>query len=208
MNDIKNKMRICLLYDFKQRKTAAESHRSISNAFGEDVINKRQCRNWFQRFRDGDESLEDKEHERRPKTVDDEELKAAIDSDPAQTTRELAEWFGCHHSTIADHLHAIGKVNKCGKWVPHELSDLNKTTRINMAGILLRQAKNSGFFESIVTSDEKWISFDNTTRKRQWLDPGQTPKPTPKADIHGKKVMLCVWWNSKGLVHFEVLNSG
>ncbi|CAJ0924654.1 unnamed protein product, partial [Mesorhabditis belari] len=36
----------------------------------------------------------------------------------------------------------------------------------------------------------------------------KAPKPTPKPDIHGKKVMLCVWWNSKGLVYFEVLDSG
>ncbi|KHJ96230.1 hypothetical protein OESDEN_03809 [Oesophagostomum dentatum] len=62
-----------------------------------------------------------------------------------------------------------------------------------MAGILLRRSKNSGFFDSVVPSDGKWICFDNATRKRQWLDAGDTPKPTPKPDIHGKKVMLCVW---------------
>ena len=77
-----------------------------------------------------------------------------------------------------------------------------------MAGILLRRSKNSGFFDSVVTSDEKWICFDNLTREKQWLDTGDTPKPTPKPDIHGKKVMLCVWWNSKGLVYLEVLDSG
>ena len=59
-----------------------------------------------------------------------------------------------------------------------------------------------------MTGDEKWISYDNITRKRQWLDPGEQPKPTPKPEIHGKKALLCVWWNTKGLVHFEVLDYG
>ena len=71
-----------------------------------------------------------------------------------------------------------------------------------------KQGKNSGFIDSIVTGDEKWIFFDNSTRKRQWLSPGEAPKPTPKPEIHCKKAMLCVWWNSKGVVHYEVLNTG
>lgn len=33
-------------------------------------------------------------------------------------------------------------------------------------------------------------------------------KPTPKPDMHGKKFMICVWWNIKELVHFAVLDSG
>ncbi|VDO04873.1 unnamed protein product [Haemonchus placei] len=43
---------------------------------------------------------------------------------------------------------------------------------------------------------------------KKCLDACGTPKPTPKPNIHGRKVMVCVWWNSKGLVYFEVLDSG
>ncbi|CAJ0922360.1 unnamed protein product, partial [Mesorhabditis belari] len=56
-----------------------------------------------------------------------------------------------------------------------------------MDGILVRRAKTAGFLDSIVTSDEKWICYDNTTRKWQWFDAGEPPKPTPKPNIHGKK---------------------
>ena len=101
MSDQKYRVRFCLLYDFKQGKTAAESHRTLCNAFGEGLISETQCRYWFQRFRDGDESLKEKEHERRPQMVNNEALKEAIELDPTQTTRELAETFGCTHTTIS-----------------------------------------------------------------------------------------------------------
>lgn len=208
MSDQKFRMRVCMWYDFKQGKSASESHRALFKVFGEEALSERQCQEWFKRFRSGDESLEDHEHGHRAEVVDNDLLKEAIESDPCQTTRELAKQFGCSHMTIERHLGKIGKTNRCGKWMPHQLSNANKATRVTMAGILTRRAKTGGFFDSIVTSDEKWICYDNTTRKRQWLDPGEAPKPTPKPDIHGKKVMLCVWWNSKGLVYFEVLDPG
>ncbi|KAK6750447.1 hypothetical protein RB195_002430 [Necator americanus] len=208
MLDQKFRMRACMWYDFKQGKSAAESHCALSEVFGEEALSESQCRRWFQRFKNGNESLEGEEHGSRPQVVDDQVLKSVIELDPRQTTRELATHFGCSNSTIHEHLLAIGKTNRCGKWVPHQLSDANKAARVAMAGILLRRSKNSGFFDSVVTSDEKWICFDNATRKRQWLEAGDTPKPTPKPDIHGRKVMLFVWWNSKGLVYFEVLDSG
>lgn len=198
-------LRASLLYDYKQGKSAADSHRTLCLAFGANVLSESQCRRWFQRFRDGNENLEDEEHDRRPPTVDDNELKQAIEDDPTMSTRELATIFGCSNSTIDVHLKAIGKENRCGKWIPHQLSEANKATRVTMCGILINSAKNSGFFETLLTSDEKWVRFDNITRKRQWLSPGETAKPTHLPDIHGKKVLLSIWWNVKGVVHYELL---
>ncbi|XGW15080.1 hypothetical protein V3C99_000958 [Haemonchus contortus] len=117
---------------------------------------------------------------------------------PHQTTRQLATHVGCSKFIIHEQLLAIGKKNRCRKWVPHKLSDSNQATQVAMAEILLHRSKNSGFFNSIITSDGNWICFDKTTRKEQWLDADDTPKPTTKPDTHGRKVMLCVWWNSKG----------
>ena len=57
----------------------------------------------------------------------------------------------------------------------------------------------------IVTGDEKWIYFDNPVNKKQWLNPGEAPICVPKPNIHGKKVMLCVWWDMKGILYYELL---
>ena len=54
----------------------------------------------------------------------------------------------------------------------------------------------------IFTGDEKWIYDVN---KKQWLSPGQKPLYTPKLEIHRKKTMLCVWWDQKGVIYYELL---
>lgn len=79
MNDLKTKVQFFLLYDLKQGKTAAESHRSISNTFGKDVIKKSQYYNWFQLFRNGNKSLGNKERAGRAKTLDKDKLKEFLD---------------------------------------------------------------------------------------------------------------------------------
>ncbi|PIC33383.1 hypothetical protein B9Z55_013382 [Caenorhabditis nigoni] len=190
MLDRKLLMRACLWYDFKQKKSATESFRTLSEVFGDEALSKTQVWQWFKRFKSGDESLEDHDHGHQPQSVDNEILKQVVESDPTQTTRELAVQFQCSHTTIETHLHSIGKRIRYGKWVPHQLTDANKATRVATAGILLSRSKKSGFFDSIVTGDEKWIRYDNITRKPQWLSVGEPPIPTPKPDFHGKKILI------------------
>lgn len=208
MDEEKFLIRTCMLYDFKMGKKATESHRSICEAFGESAISERSCQRWFHQFRSGDESLEDEERGRPPPAIDDDDLLEKIEADPTKSSRELARELNCDQKTIINHLHHLGKLYRLGTWSPHELTNSQKICRKYCAENCLRLAKNSGFFESIVTCDEKWIFFDNPERKPQWLSPGQLPKPTPKPNRFGKKVMLCVWWNCYGVVHFEFLEPG
>jgi histone-lysine N-methyltransferase SETMAR len=55
------------------------------------------------------------------------------------------------------------------------------------------------FLKRLVTCEEKWIFYDDVIRKRQWSRPGEAPKPTPKKNLHSKKLMICVWWDMKGI---------
>ena len=67
------------------------------------------------------------------------------------------------------------------------------------------KTKKKSFLHKIVTGDEKWIYYDNSVNLKQWLDPDQPPLFTPKREIHVKKVMLCVWWDQKGIIYYELL---
>jgi hypothetical protein len=63
----------------------------------------------------------------------------------------------------------------------------------------LRFQRDGPFLMLSVTCDEKWIFYDNVIRKRQWCRPEEAPKPTPKKNLHSRKLMICVWWDMEGI---------
>jgi len=62
--------------------------------------------------------------------------------------------------------------------------------------------------DHILTGDEKWILYANIVRRREWIDRGALPSSTARAGLHPKKIMLCVWWDSEGVVHWEMRPMG
>lgn len=201
-------IRACALYEHDQGRSAAEAARNIQKTYGNEAMCESTCRKWFARFKEGDRSLEDLPREGRPKSIDNAILKETVSANPYLTTRELACKFGCSHVTIITHLEEIGKVHKQGRWVPHRLSENNKMQRLMISSSLLSMCKRGGFWDSILTNDEKWISYDNSSRHGQWLDKGQPPLASPKPGRFDTKLLLCIWWNTRGPVYFELLKSG
>ena len=40
------------------------------------------------------------------------------------------------------------------------------------------------------------------------MDPGKPSISTPQQKIHMKKVLLCIWWDMKGILYYELLETG
>jgi len=112
----------------------------------------RTCRNWFRRFNDDNFDLSDKKHENWPRKVEDCQLQALLDEDDTQSQKMLAEQLGVSQTAISMRLHAMGKVQKIGKWVLHELNDRQMERRQNK--FCLPEKKES-FLHRIVAGDEK-----------------------------------------------------
>ena len=55
---------------------------------GEAVLSERSCREWIQKFKNGEFDIEDKELSGRPKVYEDAELEALLDWDSCQTQEE------------------------------------------------------------------------------------------------------------------------
>jgi len=59
----------------------------------------------------------------------------------------------------------------------------------------------------MITGDVKWITYDNPTRKKLWMKKGQKAQAIAKSEWTRKKMMLCVWWDWKGIIYYELLSS-
>ena len=71
--------------------------------------------------------------------------------------------------------------------------------------MLLGRHKKKSFLHRIDTGDEKWIHYDNPKRKKSYVKPGQPAKSTAKPNIHGAKVIFCIWCDQKNVLYCELL---
>lgn len=196
-----------LLFCFNQKKKAAESFRLIQETYGENAPTQQTCENWFKRFKTGDFDVCDKERSGQPKKFQDEELEALLKENSAQTEKELAKQLHVTQAAISKRLHAMKMILKEGKWIPHQLTEANIENRLMVCTSLMTRHRKWHFLHNIVTGDEKWIFYHNPKRKKSWVHPGEPSTSTAKRNIYGRKVMLCIWWDQKGVVYYELLNS-
>jgi [histone H3]-lysine36 N-dimethyltransferase SETMAR len=201
----KQHLREVLLSHFFAKRTAAESHRLLVELYGEHAVSNTQCKEWFARFRSGDFDIRDKERPGQPKKFEDEKLEELLDQDSCQTQEELAQALNVTQQAISKRLKALGFIQKQGHWVPHELKPRDVERRFCMSEMLIARHKKKSFLHRIVTGDEKWIYYDNPKRKKSYCKRGQSTKSTPKQNIHVAKVMLCIWWDQKGVLYYELL---
>ena len=50
-----------LIYFFNLKKSAAEAHRLLVETYSEAALSERSCREWFQKFKNGEFNIEDRE---------------------------------------------------------------------------------------------------------------------------------------------------
>ena len=98
------------------------------------------------------------------------------------------------------HLKKLGYINRYDVWIPHKLNLKKLMSRVSISSSLLIRNKNDPFLKRTITGDEKWVVFDKPKRKRSWTKANEPSKTIPKADLHPKKVMLCIWWDWKGVI--------
>lgn len=177
----------------------------LVKAYGEHALGYSQCCIWFERFRSGDFDIQNEPRGRPSKKFDDQELEDLLEEDGSQTQKQLADQLGVDQSTISRRLRLLGKIQKLGKWIPHQLNDRQQEHRKTICGILFEKHERKSFLHRIVTSDEKWIYFENPRRLKVWTNPGGVAKSIPKPNRFAKKVMLCIFWDQKGVLFWNLL---
>jgi histone-lysine N-methyltransferase SETMAR len=80
-------------------------------------------------------------------------------------TEDIARSLKTDISTVFRHLKRLRFFSKLDMWVPHSLTEWNKLDRVFAAISLLLSHEKEPFLNRIVTSDEKWIIYNNVRSK-------------------------------------------
>jgi len=77
----------------------------------------------IKKFKSDDFNMRNEERGKPPKKFEDSELQALLDEDDAQTQQQLVDQLNVTREAVSIHLKSMGKIQKIGKWVPHELNE-------------------------------------------------------------------------------------
>ena len=90
----KRHLRELLIYFFNLKKSATVVHRLLVEAYGDAALSEKSWHEWFQKFKNGEFDVEDKDCSGRPKVYEDAELEALLDKDSCQMQKEFALTLG------------------------------------------------------------------------------------------------------------------
>ncbi|KAJ7335020.1 hypothetical protein JRQ81_012961 [Phrynocephalus forsythii] len=133
-------------------------------------------------------------------------VEAVIFDDTKLTMEQVMAEAGLSYGTawriIHEELH-MNKVSAC--WVPHLLIPLQKQTRhdFSQQNLTLLERNEDNFFAHLVTMDECWVYLYNPEIKemsKEWKHPSPCPPKKAKVQKYAGKVMVSVFWDSRGKV--------
>lgn len=208
MPRISEDKKIILLHHFEQGQSAAKTHRELMKVYGNDAPHYQTIRKWFASFKKGNKCLKYANPSGRPKTFKDEELIDALKEQRGATSRNIAEKIDCNQTTVCRRLKKMNLRWRKTQEVPHELSEKNKLDRLNACKRLLKKQKKTPFLKKLITCDEKWVLYDNNRPRKHWVGDDLPVLQVPRSTLTDKKALLCVWWDARGPIHWEMLPYG
>lgn len=208
--DQKHHFRHLLLFYFNRSNKVAEAVKEICGVYGKNVLAWTTAKYWYNKFKNGIFNLQDDPHTGRPSNFDDNRLIQLVKTDGRQTCRELSQKMKSNPMAVHRHLKSNGFSQKIGSIVPYRLNEKIKEARLKIAAQnLTRHRSTHGhktrFLHRIITSDEKWCLYTNLKHRKEWVAPDCTGSPRIKPELHPKKIMICVWWNWAGMIHWEMV---
>ena len=178
--------------------------------YGPQTISMRTVFRWVKAFKAGKFSVEDETRPGIPKTSVTKANIAAItimvEQDARLSVKDIASCTGISEGSVQTILKKRLDLRKvCAWWVPHLLTEEQKTQGLKCARELLKTYKgyNSRVISNLLTGDETWVHmFEPQTRagNKQWKRKDQKRPCIAKRTISSKKMLHAIFFNSSGPV--------
>ncbi len=160
----------------KSGHSPIECWRSLHKVWKDETMSQTQVCVWHKRFRNGSEVTGDKPRPGWPRTQRTEQNKEIIleliESNPRRSLSELSDATGISTHVVHKILRQdLGFKKKCSKFIPRDLTEPQKWTRMTVAqddiNLLCAKEDPEKFVQSIITGNETWVSTYEPDSKQQ-----------------------------------------
>lgn len=180
-------IRLLVMHEWRAGLKGQKVTSQINEIWGEGTTGKTAVYKWIARLKAGETNLKDQPRSRRPKEVNRQAVLEAIEETPSLTTRMFAEDFDCCFKTTTNISYELGKIWKATRWVPHELTSVQKTNRLNVAQSLPnRHRPNQAVFLDDNPKPHRSRMTNAKTEELGWdrlVHPAYSPDLAP-SDFH------------------------
>lgn len=211
------KQKAVIEFLMKEGIAAREISDRLKNVYGESALSYPSVRRWIADFKGGRSDIIDKPRSGRPSSAVTEANKQLVDelirSNRRITTRDINEVIEVSQGSVHNIIRDLGYSKVCARWVPRQLTDELKHSRLDVCRQMLQRYRNEGeqFMNSIVTGDESWAHHYEPETKRQSMQWHHLDSPSPKKfklSPSAGKVMITVFWDSRGVLLLDFLPKG
>jgi len=194
-----------------------ETIRKIQQAFGDDAMSITRLKEWYNSFKDGSTSVDSEPRHGRPSTSRNDnvinQVWTLIMQDRRITVQELADEVGVSIGSVHAILTAdLGLRRVSAKFLPKLLMMEQKQLRLEIAQDMLDCVESDfNFLNTMITGDESWVyGYDPETKAQssQWKHPSSPSPKKARQVCSNVKVLLTVFFNSRGVVHREYAPQG
>ena len=182
----------------------------LCGIYGHQTISMRLDFRWVKEFKAGKFSVEDDNCPGRPKTsftkANIVAVKIVVKQDALLSVKDIASCTGISEGSVQTVLKKRLDLRKvCARWVPHLLTEEQKTQCLECARELLKTYKgcNSQVISNLLTCDETWVHLFEPHRRADNKQLKRKDKKRPciiKRTISSKKMLYAVFFNSSGPV--------
>ena len=178
----------------------------LCGKYGPRTISMRTVFRWFKAFKAWKFSFEDDTRPGRPKTsvtkANITAVKIVVKQDAQLSVKDIASCTGISEGSVQTILKKHLDLRKvCARWVPHLLTEEQKTQRLKCALELLKRYKgcNSRVIFNLLTGDETGVHMFEPQRRadnKQWKRKDQKRPCIAKRTISWKKLLYAIFFNS------------